>query len=235
MSELLAARGLSRTLHARPEPVPVFEGLDLSVAAGEMVAVVGESGVGKSTLLHLLGALDRPDAGEVVFRGEPVPDGASERARWRNREVGFVFQFHHLLPEFTAAENVALPDRVAGVDPREALARARTRLESLGLAARSDHFPEQLSGGERQRVAIARAIQRGTSVVLADEPTGNLDPRTGDEVFALLRQMQRERRFAAVGATHSERLAEGCDRILHLAEGQLRPLRRAELGWSEGR
>jgi lipoprotein-releasing system ATP-binding protein len=235
MSEVLSARGLGRTYHDGPVPVTVLEGLDLEVAEGEMVAVVGESGVGKSTLLHVLGALDRPDSGEVLFRGRPLPSDGRARALWRNREVGFVFQFHHLLPEFTAVENVAFPARIAGVRPGEALAHARRRLDELGLGERADHFPEQLSGGERQRVAFARAVRRGTSVVLADEPTGNLDPRTGDQVFALLRRMQHQHGFAAVVATHSERLAEGCDRILHLAEGRLMPLRRAELGWSDRR
>ena len=233
MSELLVARGVERTYRGGPAPVPVLSGLDLELAEGEMVAVVGESGVGKSTLLHLLGAIDRPDGGEITFRGQPLPRDPRQRARWRNREVGFVFQFHHLLPEFSASENVAMPALIAGRPLREASDRARDLLGRLGLGARERHRPDQLSGGEQQRVAVARAVAAEPALVIADEPTGNLDRRTGDEVFALLRGLQRERRFSLVMATHSERLARGCDRILHLAEGRLQSLRRADLGWSE--
>jgi len=224
---------LERTYRGGPVPVPVLQGVDLELAEGEMVAVVGESGVGKSTLLHLLGAIDRPDGGEIHFRGRPLPLEPTRRARWRNREVGFVFQFHHLLPEFTATENVAMPALIAGRPRREILDGARDLLGALGLGARVGHLPDQLSGGEQQRVAVARAVAAEPALVIADEPTGNLDPRTGDEVFALLRDLQSERGFALVMATHSERLARGCDRILHLAEGRLQSLRRADLGWSE--
>lgn len=233
MSELLHARGIERTYRGGPVPVPVLRGLDLDLAEGEAVAVVGESGVGKSTLLHVLGAIDRPDAGEILFRGGPLPQEPTRRARWRNREVGFVFQFHHLLPEFTAAENVAMPSLIAGRPRREVLSRARALLADLGLGPREDHRPDQLSGGEQQRVAVARAVAAEPALVIADEPTGNLDRRTGDEVFALLRGLQAERGFTLVMATHSERLAGGCDRILHLAEGRIQSLSRADLGWPE--
>jgi lipoprotein-releasing system ATP-binding protein len=233
MSELLSASGLARTYRGGPVPVPVIRGLDLDLGEGESLAVVGESGVGKSTLLHLLGAIDRPDEGKILFRGRPLPLEPTERARWRNREVGFVFQFHHLLPEFTAAENVAMPALIAGRPRARVLALARELLAELGLGPREGHRPDQLSGGEQQRVALARAVAAEPALVIADEPTGNLDTRTGDEVFALLRSLQQARRFTLVMATHSERLAGGCDRILHLAEGRLQSLRRADLGWSE--
>jgi lipoprotein-releasing system ATP-binding protein len=202
----------------------VLQGLDLDVDAGEAVAVVGDSGVGKSTLVHLLGALDLPDDGTVAFRGavRVTPKGG-DLAEYRNREVGFIFQFHHLLPEFTALENVEMPFRI-GRRPGDPSGPSRAMLERLGLADRLMHRPSALSGGEQQRVAIARAVAPGPAVVLADEPTGNLDPATGAAVFGLLREIQRDRRFALVVATHSERIAHGCDRMLRLVDGRLRGL-----------
>jgi len=225
MSEpLLAAERLAKAYRSGPRPIEVLRGLDLAIEAGEAVAVVGVSGVGKSTLLHVLGGLDRPDAGRLRFRGEDVfARDVAELARHRNRHVGFIFQFHHLLPEFSALENVVLPFRIAR--RRGAFENAaRGLLERLGLADRLHHRPGELSGGEQQRVAIARALAMGPEIVLADEPTGNLDPATGGRVFALLRELQEERTFALVLATHSERLASGCDRVLRLADGRLVPL-----------
>jgi lipoprotein-releasing system ATP-binding protein len=202
----------------------VLHGLDLEVAEGDSVAIVGDSGVGKSTLLHILGGLDRPDQGAVLFCGRAIHALALRaRAEHRNRNVGFVFQFHHLLPELTALENVEMPFRIgrrlgAGREP------ARELLVRLGLGGRLAHYPSALSGGELQRVAIARALVVRPALVLADEPTGNLDPRTGGEVFGLLRELQRERPFALVLATHSERLAGACDRVCRLEGGVLRAL-----------
>lgn len=224
MSEpLLVARGLARSFRSGPRRIEVLRDLDLELAAGESVAIVGDSGVGKSTLLHLLGGLDRPDAGSLTFQGADLPWGDAEAmGRYRNRQVGFVFQFHHLLPEFTALENVEMPFRIGR--RLELRAGARELLGRLGLAERTDHRPGQLSGGELQRVAIARAVAGGPTLVLADEPTGNLDPATGDRVFGLLRELQQERGFALVLATHSGRMASGCDRCLRLTDGSLSAL-----------
>jgi len=226
---VLSARGIVKRYAGAAGPIEVLRGLDLDVASGEAVAVVGDSGVGKSTLLHVLGGLDHPQDGVLSFRGRDVFSGAAgDLATYRNRAVGFVFQFHHLLPEFTALENVGMPFRIGrrpGFD-REATAV----LERIGLSHRLHHRPAALSGGEQQRVAIARAVAPGPAVVLADEPTGNLDPATGAAVFALLRELQAERGFALIVATHSGRLARGCDRILRLEDGRLRPLDADEAG-----
>jgi lipoprotein-releasing system ATP-binding protein len=225
MSEpLLEARNLHKSFRSGSRSIDVLRGLDLRVGEGEALAIVGDSGVGKSTLLHVLGGLDRPDRGEVRFRGRIVHAGSvAERARYRNRHVGFVFQLHHLLPEFTALENVTLPFRI-GRRERDCEALARNVLTRLGLEQRLTHHPGALSGGEQQRVAIARAIATSPALVLADEPTGNLDPTTGTDVFRLLRELQRERRFALVLATHSERLARGCDGLARLEQGRLHAL-----------
>lgn len=229
MSEpVLAARGLSKSYVSGERRLSVLAGLDLDVAAGEAVAIVGDSGVGKSTLLHLLGGLDVPDAGAVHFGGrEVVTRHGGDLAGYRNRSVGFIFQFHHLLPELTALENVEMPFRI-GRRPGDPSVPSREMLERLGLSARLAHRPSALSGGEQQRVAIARAVAPGPSVVLADEPTGNLDPGTGAAVFGLLRDLQRDKRFALVVATHSGRVAHGCDRMLRLTEGRLRPMEDGE-------
>jgi lipoprotein-releasing system ATP-binding protein len=220
---LLEARGLSKTYRTGPRRIDVLRGLDLSIEAGEAVAIVGESGVGKSTLLHMLGGLDQPDAGQLRFAGEPIPTSGKELAEYRNRRVGFVFQFHYLLPEFTAIENVEMPFRLAGLRGgfRD---RARALLERLGLEDRLDHHPGTLSGGEQQRVAIARAVVAEPDLVLADEPTGNLDPNTAVVVFETLAKLQRERGFAMLLATHNERLARECNRVLRMEQGGLRPL-----------
>jgi lipoprotein-releasing system ATP-binding protein len=224
MSEpLLVARELAKSYRSGPRRVEVLRGLDLEIEAGETVAVVGESGVGKSTLLHLLGGLDRPDSGRLTFGGlDLLAADTRERAAYRNGHVGFVFQMHHLLPELTAEENVEMPFRIGrrGIGDGE----PRRLLERLGLAERLGHTPAELSGGEQQRVAVARAVVAGPRLVLADEPTGNLDPQTGRVVFDMLREQQRERGFALVLATHNERLASGCDRVLRLGDGQVRPL-----------
>ena len=230
MSEpLLQGRGLSKRYPSGRATIDVLQGLDLDIAVGESLAVVGVSGVGKSTLLHLLGGLDRPDDGTLRFEGNDLL-GLSDSAlrRYRNRDVGFVFQFHHLLPEFTAQENVEMPLRIAGAggDFRQ---QARDLLVRLGLEARLHHHPGKLSGGEQQRVAIARAVVASPRLVLADEPTGNLDPKTGEAVFATLAELQRERRFALVLASHSDRLARACDRVLRLEAGRLTQLDTGEV------
>jgi len=223
-SVVLAASAISKGYASGQRRIEVLCSLDLEIAGGEAVAVVGDSGVGKSTLLHILGGLDRPDGGTIEFRGQALRERDTRfMAGYRNRHIGFVFQFHHLLPEFTAQENVEMPFRIgrrAGDGP----ARAREILGQLGLGDRLDHRPGELSGGEQQRVAIARAVGLEPDVVLADEPTGNLDPATGLAVFDTLRELQRARGFSLVLATHSERLARGCDRILRLEHGRLRKL-----------
>jgi lipoprotein-releasing system ATP-binding protein len=206
--------------------VPVLRGLTLAVEKGEMVAIVGASGVGKSTLLHVLGGLDAVDGGSVrigdVDLSAMKPD---ELTAFRNRHVGFVFQFHHLLPEFTALENAGMPMRIARRPPRERDARARGLLERVGLRERLAHKPGMMSGGEQQRVAIARALAMEPSLLLADEPTGDLDEKTAQTLHDLLREMHRERGLTSIIATHNPRLAAACDRVLRLEDGQLREAR----------
>jgi len=225
---LLSARDLYKSYRSGPRKIDVLKGLDLELSRGEAVAIVGDSGVGKSTLLHILGGLDRADAGELLYMGSDVHAGDKQAlAVHRNSNVGFIFQLHYLLPEFTAQENVEMPFRI-GRRSGDFAAEARRILIRLGLENRLTHRPSELSGGEQQRVAIARALAVGPRLVLADEPTGNLDPGTGRRVFELLRELQQERSFALVLASHSERLATGCDRILRLDGGRLRPLGQAE-------
>ncbi len=202
----------------------VLQGVNLSVGVGEAVAVVGTSGSGKSTLLHLLGALDRPTSGEVMLAGVAASGLDSEEvARIRNRHVGFVFQFHHLLREFTAVENVMMPRLIAGDTADDSESDARRLLVSVGLGARLDHKPWQLSGGEQQRVAVARALSNRPAVLLADEPTGNLDARTSEELHDLLFRLRAELALTLVLVTHNPRLAERADRVLELSEGILAP------------
>jgi lipoprotein-releasing system ATP-binding protein len=218
----IEARGLVKEFVDGPRTVRVLAGIDLLVAPGETIAIIGESGVGKSTLRHLLGGLERPTGGTVrVADFDLATRSDRDVARFRNERVGFVFQFHHLLPDFTALENVMMPCLISGAAPAEASERARRLLERVGLGARLTHRPGELSGGEQQRVAVARAVVRRPSVVLADEPTGNLDPHTGDEVEQLLLELNREAGITCVVVTHNDRLAAAMDRTLRLADGRL--------------
>jgi lipoprotein-releasing system ATP-binding protein len=202
--------------------VRVLSGFDLTIGAGETVAIIGESGVGKSTLLHVLGGLDRPSAGTVRVGGIDLgPLRDRELARFRSDSIGFVFQFHHLLPDFTALENVMMPCLIAGDSAAVARSRATELLERVGLGARVDHRPGELSGGEQQRVAVARAVVRRPALVLADEPTGNLDPDTGSEVERLLVELNHEAGITCVVVTHSPRLAAAMDRTIRLTHGHL--------------
>jgi len=225
MTALIEGRGLVKGYRTAAGYVPVLQELDLEVATGEMLAITGASGVGKSTLLHVLGTLDRPERGSVRVAGEDTFTLTETPLRaFRNRTIGFVFQFHHLLPEFTALENVAMPLLIARLPASEAWARARALLEELGLGHRVEHRPGALSGGEQQRVAVARALVQSPKAVLADEPTGNLDQETGDRLHELLRRLNQEKRLTVVVVTHNERLAAACDRQLRLEAGKLRPL-----------
>jgi lipoprotein-releasing system ATP-binding protein len=215
----LEARALSKTYRNAEVPVPVFDSIQIEVERGEMLAIVGPSGIGKSTLLHLLGGLDRPDKGHIrVGDAELSSMTNDELARFRNHNVGFVFQFHHLLPEFTAAENVAMPGWIGRTPKDEALNKAAALLAELGLNARSRHFPNQLSGGEQQRVAIARALLTDPLLFLADEPTGNLDLETSGRVFDLMRECHRKRGLTSVIVTHNPELAARCDRVLEMKQ-----------------
>ena len=202
--------------------VEVLNGASLSLAAGESVALIGPSGAGKSTLLHLAGLLERPDGGEIVVAGAAT-SAMTEQARTalRRNHIGFVYQFHHLLPEFSALENLVLPQMIAGLSRREAAERGRQLLSYLGLAERESHRPAELSGGEQQRVAIARAVANGPRILLADEPTGNLDPKTADHVFATLTTLVSASGLAALVATHNLDLAARMDRRVTLREGQV--------------
>jgi lipoprotein-releasing system ATP-binding protein len=221
---LIVASQLVKGYRTAAGYVPVLRGLDVSVADGEMLAIIGASGVGKSTLLHVLGTIDRPESGSVHLGGEDLFGLSLERlGAFRNRTLGFVFQFHHLLPEFTAVENVAMPLLIARVRAAEALSQAKALLEELGLGERLDHRPGALSGGEQQRVAVARALVRSPRALLADEPTGNLDQETGNRLHELLRRLNRERGISIVVVTHNDRLAGACDRTLRLEDGSLHP------------
>ncbi|HEV3140634.1 MAG TPA: ABC transporter ATP-binding protein [Vicinamibacterales bacterium] len=220
----LSASGIVKSYPVSGHPLVVLLDLDLDVASGEMVAIVGASGVGKSTLLHLLGGLDRADAGTIAIDGTNVttlPD--AELVAFRNRRVGFVFQFHHLLPEFNAIENAEMPMRIARIPLTAARPRADELLRRVGLGDRLGHRPGMLSGGEQQRVAVARALVMRPALLLADEPTGDLDEATADSLHALLREMHRDFGLTSIIATHNPRLAAQCDRVLRLHERRLVP------------
>jgi lipoprotein-releasing system ATP-binding protein len=222
MTPFLTATNINKSYLVGTQRLHVLRDLDLSVERGEMIAIVGASGVGKSTLLHLLGGLDRMDSGSIgVGETDITTLPEQELTTFRNRHVGFVFQFHHLLPEFTALENVEMPLRIARVASEPARTRATVVLTRLGLGERLTHRPNMLSGGEQQRVAVARALVTEPSVLLADEPTGDLDEATAEGLHALLREMHRERQLSSVIATHNMQLAKSCDRILRLEAGRL--------------
>ncbi len=221
---LILARGLVKGYRTAAGEVSVLEGVDLEVAAGEMLAITGASGVGKSTLLHVLGTLDRPDRGSLEVAGEDVLSfDAPRRCAFRNRTLGFVFQFHHLLPEFSALENVSMPLWIGRRPADDARRRAEELLAEVGLAERAHHRPGALSGGEQQRVAVARALAGSPRALLADEPTGDLDRATGQRLHETLRGLVRARGLTVVVVTHNEELARACDRVLKLEAGRLLP------------
>ncbi len=225
MSDALELRAVERTFEQAGEKLPILRGASATLRAGELVALVGPSGAGKSTLLHIAGLLERPDGGDVILDGRPcgkMADG--ERTEVRRSKLGFVYQFHHLLPEFSALENIVVPQMIAGVPRRKAEARGRELLGMVGLAHRETHRPARLSGGEQQRVAIARAMANRPAVLLADEPTGNLDEETADAVFDTLLATVRETRVAVLVATHNLELAARCDAVYRLHNGRVEPL-----------
>ncbi|HWC98532.1 MAG TPA: ABC transporter ATP-binding protein [Candidatus Sulfopaludibacter sp.] len=220
----IRARDLSKVYKSGESDLVVFSGVSLDVHKGEMLALVGESGAGKSTLLHLLGGLDRPSNGTIYYGGTEISRLAdSEQADFRNREIGFVWQIHYLLPEFTAQENVMMPLLIRGVSHAQAASESLARLDEVGLLARSSHRAGELSGGEQQRVVLARALVGKPSVLLADEPTGNLDFRTGEMIFELLEGLHRTHQLTSVFCTHNLSFARRCDRVLNMEKGGLVP------------
>jgi lipoprotein-releasing system ATP-binding protein len=220
---MIEAKNLTKIYKTPGSQVIVFEDLSLTVDRGRLVSIIGPSGAGKSTLLHLLGGLDLPTRGEVLFKGQNIFKwGAAELAQFRNQHIGFVFQFHHLLPEFTTLENTMMPRLIRGKSRTEAEGEARRILERVGLSHRLDHKIGEISGGEQQRVAIARALVGGPEVLLADEPTGNLDHKTGDHIFQVFRDLHRERDLTSIIVTHNERIAVQCDEVWELDAGVFR-------------
>ncbi len=219
---IIRAAGLTRTYQRGSNLITVFDDLSLLVERGELVSIVGASGAGKSTLLHILGGLDRPTSGSLEIDGFDIAKStALDLARFRNQQIGFVFQFHHLLPEFTALENIMMPLLISGSTQRAARPVALDMLDRVGLSARAAHRPGELSGGEQQRVALARALVTSPLLLLADEPTGNLDQRTGDEILDLLQRLREEIALTAVIVTHNDRLAAASDRTLRLENRRL--------------
>jgi len=222
MSELLSVRDLRKSFVEGASEIHVLRGASFDLSEGERVAVVGQSGVGKSTLLHILGTLDRPTSGQILFRGKELPlDDETALCEFRNRQIGFVFQFHYLLPDFSAIENVMFPALIQGMDTQQARGEGERLLESVGLKDRMHHRPGKLSGGEQQRVAVARAVILQPSLVLADEPTGSLDLRIGQEVQDLLFQLNQEKKIALIVATHNREFADKIGRRVELRDGHL--------------
>jgi lipoprotein-releasing system ATP-binding protein len=222
MSHLLAVADLTKSFGTGAGKVDVLNGINLEVAAGETIALVGASGAGKSTLLHILGTLDRPTSGRVLFNGEDVfRQNDTALASFRNRFIGFVFQFHHLLPEFSALENTMMPALISGMKKAEAEGIAVELLKDVGLSHRVTHRPGELSGGEQQRVAIARALVLSPRLLLADEPTGNLDMKLSDEIHDLLAEIHRNKGITLIVVTHNERLADRMEKIIRMADGRI--------------
>jgi lipoprotein-releasing system ATP-binding protein len=219
---MIEAVNLTKSFKMAGLELTVLKGINLMIGRGEMLAIVGASGAGKSTLLHILGTLDRPTSGTVLFEGQDLFQLSDQRqAEFRNRSIGFVFQFHHLLPEFTALENVCLPAYIQNRSAGDVDGEARSLLKDVGLEHRLTHKPGELSGGEQQRVAVARALIQQPNLVLADEPTGNLDTHTGDALFNLMRTLNRARGITFVIVTHNEKLSAQADRIIHMEDGQI--------------
>ena len=222
MSSLLEVRGLCKTYGSGSNKLEVLNGIDLDLQAGTTTALVGASGAGKSTLMHLLGALDRPTSGTVSFRGDDIfKKSERQLAAFRNKSIGFVFQFHHLLPEFTALENVMMPALIAGTTRQKARETAEALLKDVGLGLRMTHRPGELSGGEQQRVAIARALALEPELLLADEPTGNLDMKTSDGIHSMLAELQIKKGLTLIIVTHNERLAAAMGTTIHLLDGRI--------------
>jgi lipoprotein-releasing system ATP-binding protein len=228
MKRIVEASRLEKSFFTKAGELKVLKGVDLYIDEGEIVGIIGASGAGKSTLLHILGAIDRPTAGKVLYEGRDIfSQNNGFLARFRNETIGFVFQFHHLLPEFTAFENVIMPGLIAkeakGVSIEDIMERAENLLKVLGLYERRDHRPGELSGGEQQRVAVARALILNPKIVFADEPTGNLDTATGEELFNLIVKLNKERGTAFVIVTHNESLSKRCNRVLRMVDGRIVP------------
>ena len=219
---MITVTGLHKSFPMGEQTLPVLKGIDLTISRGELIAVIGASGAGKSTLLHILGLLDRPTSGTVRFEGQDLFKlSEAAQAEFRNKRIGFVFQFHHLLPEFTALENACMPALIQRREPEEVKMEATTILNEVGLGARLQHKPGELSGGEQQRVAVARALLQRPDLVLADEPTGNLDTHTGEALFSLMRELNKVRGTTFVIVTHNDKLSSQADRILHMQDGQI--------------
>jgi len=221
-SSVLRCQSICKSYHEAESEVNILQNVSLDLKAGETLAILGSSGSGKSTLLHILGTLDAPDSGEVYFQDECLSRlSAKKQAKFRNSQLGFVYQFHHLLPEFSAQENVAMPLLIAGIEKKLALKKADALLERVGLSHRASHKPSQMSGGERQRVAIARALVNTPKVIMADEPTGNLDELNSQQIFELIQDINQEFNTAFIIVTHDQVLASKLDRMLTLTHGQL--------------